>query len=420
MTGDGPSQREITRLVRSALAHLYDHAFLQNHPLALMLAAEANLDLVARAQNVRRILLDCVEALRPQDGRAATWEAARAHAILTYRYVDGLAIPQIAARLAISRRQAYREHEKGLHAVAELAWEKVRQATEQRLGAGTTAAAPTGRLEAAQAEVARLRQGVHTETLDLHEVLAGALQVLAPVCTETGIRIQVPAAGSWPTVRADRVMLRQALLNLLSHALHSAQGDLSIAGVIEQGKLCLDIREGPPIGGGRSPAPLLKQPALSLEVAQALIAVQAGRLEAGQRDGRWHLWVALPLTDTATILVIDDNADLVALLQRYLRGHAVSVVGASDGQQALRLAAELRPQVISLDVMMPSFDGWEILQQLKSAPLTRDIPVIICSVLNEPEVARAMGASDYITKPVDQDVLLGVLRRWLGVLRPAS
>ncbi len=419
MSGDGPSQREVTRLVRSALAHLYDHAFLQSHPLALMLDAEPKLDLVARAQNVRRILLDCVDALRPSEERGATWEAARAHAILTYRYVDGLDMPQIAARLAISQRQAYRDHEKGLHAVADLAWEKVRQAMGERASTGCAPTASTDRHEAAQAEVARLRQAVHAEPLRLHEILAGVLQILVPVCEQCGISVRTSAAEGWPAIMADRAMLRQALLNLLSHALHTAQGDLAVTGTVGQGDLCLHIEETP-VAGHRTRAQLPDEPPLSLEVAQALVVAQGGRLEVGSGGDGCHLRLWLPLTDTATILVIDDNADLVALLRRYLHGHAVSVVGATDGSQALRLAAELRPQVVTLDVMMPSLDGWEVLQQLKSAALTRDIPVIICSVLNEPEVARAMGASGYVTKPVDQEALLDALRPWLGALRPAS
>jgi len=94
------------------------------------------------------------------------------------------------------------------------------------------------------------------------------------------------------------------------------------------------------------------------------------------------------------------------------------LVGATDGTKALRLAEELQPQMIVLDLMMPNQDGWEILRQINASPETRDIPVIICSVLDEREMALASGASDYLVKPVNQVDLLTVLRRWLGTLRP--
>jgi CheY-like chemotaxis protein len=91
----------------------------------------------------------------------------------------------------------------------------------------------------------------------------------------------------------------------------------------------------------------------------------------------------------------------------------------TTGQQALALAAELQPRLILLDLMLPHQDGWDILQAFQNSPATRPIPIIICSVLNEPELALALGASDYITKPVSQVTLLAVLRRWLGNLHPA-
>ena len=122
----------------------------------------------------------------------------------------------------------------------------------------------------------------------------------------------------------------------------------------------------------------------------------------------------------ATVLTIDDNADIVALFQRYLGGYAVSVVGIKNAEDALRVAVELQPQVITLDVMMPNQDGWEILQKLKIAPETKQIPVIICSVLHEPQLAQALGASGYVTKPISQAKLVETLQQWLGPLQIAS
>ncbi len=155
-------------------------------------------------------------------------------------------------------------------------------------------------------------------------------------------------------------------------------------------------------------------------MAQALVEAQGGYLEVYDSEGKWRARVSLPTSGRATILVIDDNADIVALFQRYLGGHEVSVVGATDGEEALRLAVELQPQAITLDVMMPNQDGWEILHRLKSSPDTQHIPVIVCSVLDEPQLALAMDASDTITKPVSQVGLLAVLQRWMGPLQPVS
>jgi CheY-like chemotaxis protein len=110
---------------------------------------------------------------------------------------------------------------------------------------------------------------------------------------------------------------------------------------------------------------------------------------------------------------------MVELFRRFLGGHRVSVVGVSDSEHALKLSAELRPHLITLDVMMPNLDGWDVLQQLKRRPDTSQIPVIVCSVLNEARLALAMGASGYLTKPVNQIEFLAMAQRWLGPLSVA-
>jgi CheY-like chemotaxis protein len=387
-----------------------------------MLDVSRDLDRVTRAQQVRRVLLDCIEALRPQRQGDALSEAARAYAILTYRYVDGLSMEEIEEKLALSRRQVYREHAKGVEAVASVLWDRMNErGTGSHVTPSIAGDTAGDRLKIAQAEVVRLQGSVHIEPLSLQEVLERVLGLLAPRIRQTGIQVKV-APGTWPAIVADRVMLRQAFLNLLSYALDTVtQGDLVITASWEQRGLLVEIGESSGVPGAQpARVPASKRAGVGMAVAQALIEAQGGHLETCQHDGRWQARILLPGSARTTVLVVDDNANLIALFQRYLGGHDVCVVGATDGEQALRLATELQPQAITLDVMMPSQDGWEILQRLKSSPDTKHIPIIICSVLNEPQIALAMGASDYLTKPVNQLELLEVLRRWLGVLQPAG
>jgi len=414
---------DLIRQVRSALAHIYDHAYLQNHPLARLVDTDWTLDQVTRAQRLRRKLLGCIEALHPQGQEQAPSDATRAHAILTYRYVDGISMEEIAERRGLSVRQAYRELEKGVQAVASLLRDQLGGRDPAGPAGPALADAPTNQaLQLAQLEVARLEQAVNVETLDLWELLQGILRSLAPLCERAGSRIALALPDPWPPVLADRALLRLALLNLLTHALSSAaRGDLAIALVEGQGYQQIEISEvAAPTRAQPCPPPSAERPPVGLAVARSLLAAQGGRLDLGQRDGRWLARVGLRTARAATILVIDDNQDLVALLQRYLAGHDVQVVGASSGAQALRLAQEVSPQLITLDVMMPGQDGWEVLQQLRASPGMRDTPIVICSVLHEHELAQTMGASDYITKPVVQAELVRVLTHWLGPLRPST
>jgi CheY-like chemotaxis protein len=127
--------------------------------------------------------------------------------------------------------------------------------------------------------------------------------------------------------------------------------------------------------------------------------------------GEVTLNLTLRQSSHSCVLVIDDNAGLIELLQRYLTGEPYEVMGASDGREGLFLASERRPDVIVLDIMMPQQDGWEVLQRLKTQEKTRDIPVIVCSVLNDPELAFSLGACEFLAKPVTRDRLLTALKR---------
>ena len=116
-----------------------------------------------------------------------------------------------------------------------------------------------------------------------------------------------------------------------------------------------------------------------------------------------------------TLLVIDDSEELIYLVQRFLVDERCRVVATSDPQEGLHLAQALNPDAVLLDVMMPEMDGWEVLQRLQANPETVSTPVIVCSVIDDPELARALGASVFLPKPVDHNDILSSLRH-LGIL----
>ena len=111
------------------------------------------------------------------------------------------------------------------------------------------------------------------------------------------------------------------------------------------------------------------------------------------------------------ILVVDDDPAARELLARFLKREGFSVTGAADGQAGLTLARALRPQAILLDVEMPKMDGWSVLHALRQDPLLVDTPIVMVSVKNEQSLAYALGANDYLLKPVDWDRLKRVLDR---------
>ncbi len=113
-----------------------------------------------------------------------------------------------------------------------------------------------------------------------------------------------------------------------------------------------------------------------------------------------------------TVLVIDDDSEAREILGRILRKEGFRMLAAADGASGLRMAREHRPDVITLDVLMPGMDGWAVLSGLKAEPETAGIPVVMLTIVDERNLGFALGAAEYVTKPVDRDRLAGLLRRY--------
>jgi len=109
------------------------------------------------------------------------------------------------------------------------------------------------------------------------------------------------------------------------------------------------------------------------------------------------------------ILVVDDNPEAIEIIRKYLGGD-YHVVGLVSSENAVKKAKEMQPVVITLDIMMPGKDGWQVLYELKNTPETQDIPVIILSIVDEKQLGFSLGAAEYIVKPIEKDVLLRKLR----------
>jgi signal transduction histidine kinase/DNA-binding response OmpR family regulator len=121
----------------------------------------------------------------------------------------------------------------------------------------------------------------------------------------------------------------------------------------------------------------------------------------------------VPASSTlGTVLVIDDDPSVQDLTQRFLTREGFHVLMATSGPEGLRIAKEQSPDVIILDVMMPSMDGWSVLSALKADPDLANIPVVMATIVDEKNLGYALGASDYLLKPIDYDRLTSLLQRY--------
>ena len=145
---------------------------------------------------------------------------------------------------------------------------------------------------------------------------------------------------------------------------------------------------------------------------QIPLQVLYGKQEACGRVTGFAL--TLPRGRQRTVLVVDDNEDALHFFQRLLIPHHYHMLAARSGEEALAHTRQITPDAILLDLMIPEQDGWDLLQLFRSRDNTRSTPVIVCSALRQAGLALALGADAFIEKPIDEEALLGLLRRFIG------
>jgi CheY-like chemotaxis protein len=388
--------------VHEALSHLYDSHELQECHLARQLAGRIA-DPLLRSQEVRRLLLDSIHSIRPESGVPAQSSDWRSYRIMELRYIKGLNPGEAMAQLAVSKSQFFREQSRALRQVA--------QALRER---GRTQGAPgedrPNRTEMAHDEAERLLQSAHWDQVDLSRLVGELRPLVEPLASVKHAAVEYVALEGIVLPRADRVMLRQAVLNIITFALDRAgEGTLALHGFRDESNLGLTISAR---GSGGEAS---QRTGVGLEVVRRLIGEMGGELSV--EDGNpqeWRARLSWRAARPRVLLVVDDNQGFADLFRRFLAVHHWEVVGAADGEAARAEIQRRRPTVILLDVMMPREDGWEFLVGIKAREETRDIPVVICSVLSEPQLAATLGAHAYLTKPVTQQSLLGVLAPWIA------
>lgn len=387
--------------VSLALENLHDYAALQRLPLC-QASVRTGETLDHAVRRVRSTLLGAIETLKPGSGIPPRAKEGRPYALLYGRYVQGMSTAELLEELAISVRQLRREHKRALDAVVCLAWDALAPYLDRT--SPSLVSSPHNAMAAD--EVEQLIKQAQPEYLDLWPVVEGILAFVIPLAEARGISFDCIPPSAPGLVLANRIVLRQALLEVLAYALDRAErGELIVGGRVEEEPALWitarhSISTSPACEAGR------------LHISHRLISSQRGRLSIDDRTGEWRAVLTLPPANHIPVLVIDDNEGLVELLRRYLSGRPYRVMTATTAEQAIRQAHDAKVKVIILDIMMPQQDGWEVLQRLRSAPETRETPVVVCSVLNEPDIAANLGASGYLKKPVTQDSLLAALDQY--------
>jgi signal transduction histidine kinase/CheY-like chemotaxis protein/ligand-binding sensor domain-containing protein len=290
------------------------------------------------------------------------------------------------------------------------------------------------------------------EEFDIAKLVHEVAETVQPLIDKNNNTLHVACPAAIGTMCADVTKLRQTLFNLLSNA----------SKFTERGKITLAVSRSlnvePPTvnfrvadtGIGMSTEEMGRLfeaftqadasttrkyggTGLGLAISRKFCQIMGGDITVESEPGNGSVFtVTLPekVAETpfeplpasanpppairkpqSVVLVIDDDPQVRDLVQRTLSKDGFDVVVAEDGPSGLALAKELRPAVITLDVMMPGMDGWAVLTALKADPATADIPVVVVTIVDDRNMGFALGAADYLTKPVDWHRLSAVIRK---------
>lgn len=304
------------------------------------------------------------------------------------------------------------------------------------------------------------RMDLYLEKFDISKLISDVSSTIHPLIEKRENSLKIDCPSDLGMMYADLTKVRQCLLNLLSNASKFTEKGIVSLRVFEQLETNKIIFQVSDTGIGMSTSQQAKLfqaftqadasttrkyggTGLGLAISKQFCTIMGGNIlvESEPRKGSTfsiHLPRKVKLleaegkpilddlkVDTSsgperTILVIDDDPVVHDLMRRFLGRQGFSVITASSGREGLNLAEKYRPEAITLDVMMPEMDGWSVLSELKSTPDLAQIPVIMMTFVQDQNLGYMLGASDYITKPIDRQKLSEVLKKYLSGSTPSG
>ncbi|MHB1475516.1 MAG: response regulator [Dermatophilaceae bacterium] len=349
-----------------------------------------------RARSLRALLLEAIEALGPHRPLPFGSVESRTYDVLTLHYIERMSVVTMAEELSLSRRQVHRDLREAEGQLTTLLASWVGQPASEAVVLGGNDAL-SEELAVFSSRPAEMRLGA---------VLRDALAVVEGLAKTRGVEVRQGSEGVDAVVVTDRAFLSQLLAQTLSLAVQSCGGSVTVLlrEQADSGEVVLQFE----CAAAAGLVPRLES--LSRMAAASTIACRYTASDGAPVE----VVLAVRRGSPVRLLVIEDNPGAIELYRRYLASGNWHVTGLSDPRGAHDLVRSSHPDVVVLDVMMPHVDGWTVLRMLKQHPDTAGVPVIVCSIVEDPALALALGAEAYLAKPVSQAELITSLHRCLG------
>jgi CheY-like chemotaxis protein len=400
-------KQEFVNQVSEAYARLYDLVYLRTQPISQILVQEEGLTRKEKAWKAHHILIEAIDELKPQAGANLQSRQERRHKLMVLRYVKAIEPQVVANELSISRRHFYREHNIAMEAIGDILWHRYAINTTPHFTQKTDSPEEvSSHLESLRMETARFTQANRYARIE--KVIKDLPHLLKNVLEQRQISFDINLSEGFPVATTiDSQLLKQMLLSALSWLIErTAKTHIRLEPQTQQKNINLSLYVYPETEIRAASAEEIQD---QLSTLDELASVSGASITPLWLEKMVYGFdIQLPIAQQ-TILVVDDNPDILELCQRYLSANHYHVVTTQAPEKTLKLVQQLQPYAVIIDLMMPEIDGWDLLQTLLNNPKTADIPIIVCSVLKQKDLALSIGATAYLPKPVSEQSLLSVL-----------
>lgn len=397
------AKSELAKLVKDALRNLYTPAHLQNHPLLALLSLDREAGETS-GEALRRLLREAIEMLRPGCGSPPRDSEELGYEVLRLRYLCSLSQEEVCAELGISSSTFFRTQRGALDAIVSLLMER---GLEEHAEANPVAA---GSPEEALVRAAALVSDSPSQVSDAGTLLNDVVQTAQALADQYRVPIHAEVLDTIGAVCGQLPVLRQLLLMLVVDSLQHISGPaLCLSASAQEREVVWSVG---PVSTSILDSLWGRRPTAA--ACRRLVDLCSGRLELDQSDPeRAVVTLTIPALSARIVLVIDDDPDAIALYRRLLVFHNAALLDARSAEQARVILGRAIPDLVLLDVILPGEDGWTILRELKDSPETADVPVVVCSAIEQPNLALALGATEVLRKPVALSDLAAALGRVL-------